>query len=41
MEVLMNDHTEPVINLPVSVLEACVKSQVALLETLHEKGWLK
>lgn len=37
---MMNGHADPVVNLPLSTLQACVKSQVALLEALHEEGRL-
>lgn len=37
---LVNGHADPCINLPLSTLQACVKSQVALLEALHENGRL-
>lgn len=35
-----NGHADPFSNLPLSTLQACVKSQVILLETLHENGLL-
>jgi hypothetical protein len=41
IEQLMNGDASPLINLPLSTLQACVKSQVTLLETLHDDGALK
>ena len=41
VERLVNGRTDPGINLPLAVLEACVYSQVELLEVLHEAGLLK
>jgi hypothetical protein len=38
VEELVNGHTSPIVNLPLSTLEACVKSQVALLQQLHGAG---
>ena len=38
---MMNGHADPRINLPLSMLQACVKSQVALLELLHEANALR
>ena len=38
---MMNCNADPRINLPLSTLQACVKSQVALLELLHEANALK
>lgn len=38
---LMNGNTDPMINLPLSTLQACVKSQVGLLYELYERGLLK
>jgi hypothetical protein len=35
IEGMVNGHADPFINLPLSTLQACVKSQVALLEALH------
>lgn len=40
VESLVNGTTSPLINLPLSTLQACVKSQVALLERLHKAGKL-
>ena len=37
---LVNGRTDAVINLPLAVLEACVQSQVGLLDSLYQKGWL-
>lgn len=34
IEDMMNGNADPVVNLPLSTLQACVKSQVALLERL-------
>lgn len=39
VECMMNGNADPVINLPLSTLQACVKSQVSLLMYLHEKGY--
>ena len=36
IECMVNGNASPLINLPLSTLQACVKSQVAMLETLHE-----
>lgn len=38
IETMMNGDADPFINLPLSTLQACVKSQVLLLEILHRKG---
>jgi hypothetical protein len=38
VEDLMNGRTEPMINLPLSTIEACVKSQVGLLQNLRRSG---
>ena len=38
---MMNGNADPRINLPLSTLQACVKSQVIMLNVLHEKGMLK
>ncbi len=40
IEVMFNGNADPVINLPLSTLQACVKSQVILLTALHDKGLL-
>ncbi len=40
IEQMMNDSTDPCVNLPRSTLEACVKSQVALLGILHDRAFL-
>lgn len=36
IEDMMNGNADPRVNLPLSTLQACVKSQVLLLELLHE-----
>jgi hypothetical protein len=41
IEDMVNGDADPYINLPLSTLQACVKSQVSFLETLHEKGMLR
>lgn len=33
---MMNGNADPLINLPLSTLQACVKSQVSMLYQLHE-----
>lgn len=38
IEDMMNGNASPLINLPLSTLQACVKSQVILLESLHAAG---
>jgi hypothetical protein len=38
VEQLMNGTDDPLINLPLSTLQACVKSQVGLLLRLHNEG---
>lgn len=40
VEEMMNGNADPRINLPLSTLQACVKSQVGLLEVLRERGLL-
>ena len=40
IEDMMNGDASPFANLPLSTLQACVKSQVGLLEVLHSKGLL-
>ena len=40
VEEMVNDNTDPRINLPRSTLAACVKSQVGLLQILHRDGVL-
>jgi len=40
VEQLMNGNDSPDVNLPLSTLQACVKSQVSLLVQLHNSGWL-
>ena len=37
---MVNGNADPRVNLPLSTLQACVKSQVSLLEVLHERGEL-
>lgn len=37
---MMNGRATPDVNLPLAVLQACVKSQVGLLVTLRERGFL-
>lgn len=41
VEEMMNGDASPFINLPLSTLQACVKSQVALLNRLHDRETLK
>ena len=41
VEEMMNGHANPLVNLPLSTLQACVKSQVLLLYLLYEKGIIK
>jgi hypothetical protein len=41
IEDLVNGDADPLINLPLSTIQACVKSQVGLLQTLHQKGMLR
>lgn len=41
IEDMMVRDTSPLVNLPLSTLEACVKSQVALLTLLHDHGLLR
>jgi hypothetical protein len=38
IEEMMNGNADPRINLPLSTLQACVKSQVALLTILHDRA---
>jgi hypothetical protein len=40
VEELVNGNADPVINLPLSTLQACVKSQVALLLSLNSRRML-
>lgn len=40
VERMMNGNADPQINLPLSTLQACVKSQVALMEGLHKVNML-
>lgn len=40
IEDMMNGHADPRVNLPLSTLQACVKSQVLLLNLLHRNGRL-
>ena len=41
VEGMYNGQADPRVNLPLSTLQACVKSQVALLYQLHGAGLLK
>lgn len=41
VEEMMNGNASPLINLPLSTLQACVKSQIALLNRLHDREALK
>jgi len=41
VEDMMNGNADPRVNLPLSTLQACVKSQVLLLAKLREAGALK
>lgn len=41
VEEMVNGNADPRINLPLSTLQACVKSQVHLLQSLHDAGQLK
>jgi hypothetical protein len=41
IEDMMNGDASPLINLPLFTLQACVKSQVLLLEILHREGKLR
>lgn len=36
IEDLVNGNASPLVNLPLSTIQACVKSQVTLLTTLHD-----
>jgi hypothetical protein len=38
IEEMVNGDADPYVNLPLSTLQACVKSQVSLLEQLRQKG---
>jgi hypothetical protein len=40
VEYMMNYKGDLIINAPVTVLSACVKSQVGLLITLHEENFI-
>ena len=40
IEGMVNRNASPLVNLPLSTLQACVKSQVSLLAQLHDKGKL-
>lgn len=40
VEDMMNGHADPFSNLPLSTLQACVKSQIILLNNLHDAGLL-
>lgn len=41
IETMVNGHADPFSNLPLSTLQACVKSQVSLLYVLYEAGLLR
>lgn len=41
VEDMMNGNADPRINLPLSTLQACVKSQVALLNLMHARRILR
>ena len=41
IESMVNGDADPRVNLPLSMLQACVKSQVAMLTSLHNNGALK
>lgn len=41
IEEMVNGDADPFINLPLSTLQACVKSEVSLLEQLHRAGHLR
>lgn len=40
IEEMMNGNADPRVNLPLSTLQACVKSQVSLLENMRRSGIL-
>ena len=40
IEDMVNGNADPIINLPLSTLQACVKSQVSMLEGLFVNGKL-
>lgn len=40
IEGMVNGNADPMINLPLSTLQACVKSQVSLLQRMHDAGLL-
>jgi hypothetical protein len=40
VEEMVNGNADPFINLPLSTLQACVKSQVGMLGILHRRGIL-
>ena len=40
VEDLANGLADPLINLPLSTLQACCKSQISLLTRLYEKGFI-
>ena len=40
IESMMNGDADPRVNLPLSTLQACVKSQILLLERLNDAGRL-
>jgi len=41
VEDMMNGNADPFVNLPLSTLQACVKSQVHLLHRLYDRGMLE
>jgi hypothetical protein len=41
IEDMMNGNADPAVNLPLSMLQACVKSQVLLLEALREEAYTR
>ena len=41
VEDMQNGNADPRVNLPLSTLQACVKSQISLLYGLHEAGVLR
>lgn len=41
IESMVNGDADPFINLPLSTLQACVKSQVALLTLMHDNELLR
>ncbi len=41
IEDMVNGNANPLVNLPLSTLQACVKSQVSMLEGFHRAGKLE